>query len=860
MGTVAYLDVSRSQLVEVDYSGQRRAVDITLPSDGKKSTVWKYPHTSSIILQPINLMAEFQSSASWEALKFRLTDVTYPKDWFVDIPMNTRPDTGPSDYFMAGVVIAQNVASTPPAPNAGNASFLFSVTNPVFDSQSTLIDMPNQENITNGIMMSNQQFPANQGYALRFFCEGRAPFARTCLYDFFFGGGYRLRLFSSGTAELWQATDASRAQYTQIYQFNWTQQAQVHDRWHMVVIAPHGRRYIEFMTRTSAENLFGWRVAGATIGPRGVVGGGVYEIPGNPIFDGNGNPIVTQADNWSMAVSREFKPCFQVSRWAYYNGTNPMAQFYDHPMNVPFGATAPIWVQPDGDLNGGQAACSLLDASTGQPYQATTGALAVQFGLQMQGIGDIAGPGLASSTTPELYGYSLRKEAVFQVDNRLPGSYAVQRPVTIDYGDVPDGEHMSIKILNSENQVQAFTRRGDIPVLVGDPDTNINYFEGSCVSVISGESPDNDTREVTLDCHGMATQLLSHEWNENAPDFGKDPYDVNGQAWYWQNASAQAFASGGFDPATQVYFEDGSNFNFRLWMDGDAGGTTTGFGQIGTDNNALQVGSRWKPPRGMNIYEWQVKFLRNTFGWEFHWDRYWHRWTVYRRPDPRTAYDVGLGKFVPKIAFYRNQKLANQAADGLPSYAHKNFHTETERPAFNTLIVSTVVVESALPNRQALADQLLRVQQGQADPGDTAFVTQPKNLDLTYQNTNSYGPNASLYNNPDYLGHLSVKRAYIPRAPTREALDWMGRRLYEDNCFGWVKGHLDSYWGDVNTAYLRKYDVVLVDSGLDTTTGIPNGSTEPWYIYRIEPSYQGDNVMRARYQLRLYRPDARPPR
>jgi hypothetical protein len=522
----------------------------------------------------------------------------------------------------------------------------------------------------------------------------------------------------------------------------------------------------------------------------------------------------------------------------YNNGTDQVAGLWDSGKDIGFTPTVPVNVTGDIDTNGG----SYLGDVT------VTGTMA-QFYLQMQGLGDITSTKghAASSTSPEFYSYHMHKPPKFQTFTRT-SFYAPVKSVRIDQGDRPDSERLTIALDNScpGLQVDTLKRRAEVPMQLGDLETNVCFFEGTGFEVTSGESPALSPRELRLECLGMADNLLRMEWI--APtDYGSS-LDAPGQGWLWPDAVRHLFETAGFDPTTQVVIEEEASYAFRLWMDGGSGGPDGGSGVSSGHEQATMQGLRWKPNPLTPIFEFAAFLIGDVLGWHFYWDRDQHLWRVYKRPDPLNPNDTD--KFNPKVSFYGDGILCGPVdIGGIPSYPHRGLMTKTERPVCTTLVATAYLNEAQVLTKDELK-QALANEQADPHPQDPVIKTEPRWVLCTLVNKAGITGDPA---NPDYLGRDRAKLVIANHCGTRTALKWITKRLFQDNCYGRVFAEWEAPWGDPSTVFLRKWDAVTIDSSAD-------GSNELWMLDRIEPQWEHDTIRSARYRASLYRPDVPPPR
>ncbi len=840
MATKARLDVVRYQMTEPPFHVLRHARDITTPP--VKNNVYQWGQTGTFTLQPLNLTTDFHETAGWEAIKFRLSDCVYDPDWWTEVPNLVSPDRGgPADYFLHLIV---KKAHWNPKNNPNLLDTLADI------GGMAVVFAINYES-SNGVsvLRSAAALPANQGYCLRFRIDGRPNTARAAILDFAHGE-YITRLNTYGEAQLWQSPDM--VNYSYVYSWKWAHPEQVHGRSHRLLIYPHARNKIEFQSSTG-----GWELArigrwAITSNLLGTPGAGLYEVPGELLLAADGKtPIITQAAPWSLRVSREFRPMIQVSRIAFANGSAYPAQLWDSPISVtgriglPFAPLAGISSNIEADANGCSGRWTVINADTGAPWESDGESKRMQFTVAMQGIGDIAGPGLGSSRTPEIYNYSIDKHAFFFATPRQTLLTPV-RSVTFDSGDSPEAERLSVSIFNPV-AYQIYKHRADIPLEIGDDETQLLYFEGNAFEVEATACPAQTPNGLHIQASGMADNLVRTCWSDAAPDFGVDTHDPNHQGWLVADVIRQCFESAGENP-NDVVIEEEERYlkGFRLWNAPAGGGTRgEGSGLGGGHDTSNPVIGRWHPRPGAAINEFTDFFIRSILGWNWYRDRRDRRWHIYKRPDPANPLD--RDKMEPKVEFVSG----GFRATGLrPAYTHSHLTFRTKRPRCSTILLATLLWRSEIPDRATLDTVLRRTQSGTGNPEDPIIKTELKSMFVPFTNILGY---ANVRNrrpdvtHPDFLGQNRTVLIPAIECNTIEAVEWVGRRLFEDNCFGYVWGQFEADWGDKYTYGLRKWDVVLI-----------NG--EKYYFYQAEPEWEDGTPRRAHYTVTKWRPDAKPPR
>lgn len=832
--TVLRLDVERPELTEARFTITKHAKDITAPA--AKNNIFQWPLTGSYTLQPINLTTDFSETSHWEQLKYRLADCTYSPDWFKEVPLNNTPGVGPCDYFMHGIVAKQHYD---PKTDPNLFHQLIGV---LTDTAIGAINF--EQNLSVSVMVSKAQQPVNAGFCLRFRIEGREATRRAAILDFIFGQ-FVLRLNSDGEAQLWQSADF--VTYGYVYSWQWAHRDQVHGRSHQIVIFPHARNKIEFIASTGRQRVIRFGDHAIYFAKSGTAGNGLYQIPGELVFQDDGvTPFITAPNFWAIAVSREFRPAFQVSRLTWANGTNPESFFWDSTIDirtrtgVAFPPRIGLNASAEADTNGGRVNWALRNPDTGDFFASDGNSSRVQFAFGMHGIGDVAGPGLGSTITPEFYNYTIDKPAGFTTVARQSYDAETSEQV-IDHGDSPEAERLSVTSYD-RGAYERYSERGDIPLELGDTDRNLLYFEGTAFQVHAGEARAQTPQGLHIESYGMIDNLLRMEWADTAPNFEVDPYDDQHRPYLISDALRVCFEAAGV-PAEQVVIEEESAYlsGFRFWHEPTSGGGLGGGHSAG--GNAL---GRWWPQPGLPVHEFVDHLIRKVLGWHWVRDKSDRRWHIYKRPDPQLAADVH--KLVPKVEFYSD--AYQRANTDIPGYMHSDLKKETKRPACTTIVAKTMVMASGLKSKADLAAALAREQSGDSHPDDTTLETSLRLWCPTAHNylgwKNPFNPTPNVYH-PDFLGRQRIKEVPMLGINSREAALWLLRRLYEDNCFGYVYRNFTADWGDLHTYNLRKWDMCLV-----------NGAKH--YIHRVEPKWGAGKDRRAHYTVSKYRTDVRPPR
>lgn len=878
MATTVTLGVPRTRMIERPYDVHRWARDI--PSSTSKNLFYKWPHTGSWTLQPLQLTTDFVETTNWDSLKFRLTDVASSAGWWTEVPENTT-ESSPGDYFLSNTVSSTNYNTGNPSVALGN------LTTPI-GPFPMIADLVQQSSRGIGMLISNSAYPENQGYTLRFRPEGRGSFQRGVYCDFWFGQ-FVLRLNTNGLAQLFQSVALNTGtSYAYVYSFIWAESSQIHNRQHTIHIMPHARNKIEFLAQTAGFTTY---LLGAsyTLKERGTNGGGVYEVPG-PIALVNDVPLITLANSWALSMSTEFRHHVQVSRIAFGNGqlgTASAAYLFDDVLDPQFICNQNLTFDADIDLpTGCSAAIDISDSNKSNPPLAYPSwippAQQMQFWVSFQGGGVVLNSGAGPNgclRTPEFYGYVITKPAGYFTETSTPtivSSIDTVLNFAMDAGNDPEQEHLQMSIRNDQGQVDAFCSSGQVNVEIADSITGALLFEGIGFGQTSTESPATEASILTLPCVGMADRLRRAHWGTKTPNFECDPNDAN-QGWLVADVIRKCFEQAGFNPSSEVVIEDekyymapgsGSATGFRIWAGPEKGGATGGTGKYGSGHTTdAQPLGRFQPLPMSPVIDFLDWFLRDILGWHYvrGKDRKWH---VYIRPSPTRAQDVKDKKFLPKVGFYATQETANLNPDGIPAYAMVGTRCgPIHRPTCSGIEIQNVINPS--PSAASLAGSLGA---GSITSSDDPSLTKTALLSLAtvsnpycYENTHNSPPNIA---SVDYIGEPFIETILQAEGLSENASIWTKRRLFEDNCRGWIPYSFEAPWGDLNTYQLRKYDCVLIQVKSQGGLVKPQWVSLLATIANITPAWSAStgktsalNTRRmATYNVVLLRPDGPPPR
>ena len=709
----------------------------------------------------------------------------------------------------------------------------------------------------NSIIESKEVLPANQGLFLRWSVDGRIASPQSVLLNFFWGD-FALRLQCDGKATLYQTTDYEH--YVAVKSFQHDAQT---GQYGTLTIFPHGRDTLEIQASFERAFTYGWIPNVLTGAPQpgapqngtATDGSGrncaLYNVPGDPA-DG----IITKPGRWKLWVNPSIRPTVQVSKLAFYNGTDDVGANlksattqWDERQSLGPSSLGSIKLKAIADVPAG----TILNIGSHHPgTQAPSkeGDSACQVYWQFKGKGDIRGDGaVASSVTPEMYGYIIHRGVVLGTSDETPFEVGVKNH-SMNFGDSPEAERYSCGV---DYGKPGSTERTNLDAIVGRSEFNTRLVHDGR-TLFEGVVKDPIFRKhrpygFEFDAVGMAHYLLTTHALDL--DFSMDPLTGTG-AWFWQSAVKECFKAAGWGE-DKIVIEDprpGSNkpseYDFRLWEDGAPGGSKGSAVQ-----GAGQLGQRWRPNPLSPIYQFMDFLVREVMGWNWTWDRSDRKWHIYQRPRP--AHHAGLPVKATFIGGGRDERAAFVGSG--PVYSHQQMKITTQRPKATNLICCAYYLAGDIETQAQLQSYLGASGTG-PDPKEPSSQYEGRLVTKEYENPRGFRspkhPNVSKQH-PDYLGNQRTRVLKFERAGTKDAFEWMGRRAYEDLCIGHVFADFTADWGDQYTYNLRKYDVVKLDTG-------PGGALEKWFIHRIDPDWERDMTMFARYRCSKMREDAPPPR
>lgn len=863
MATLIDLDTPRGMVIKPPFNIVRlcRNIPWTKRSSRNRLEDWG---TGSVTLKPINNSPAFTESGHYETIKMRLKDVTYSPDWWQEYPQAFTPDPAnpsqriPSDYSFIQVKAAKYMGDI--KQGMGLLQSGISIGDALIKQA-----MDFQQILMAGVMFSNASYPANQGYCLRWKSFVSAGQDRSGLFDFYFGD-YALRINGNGKAEIYQTIDYTN--YVLRHTFTWSSETVVEQEYRMLIY-PHARNKIEIYHENM--NYRGPQPDGIAWDRRETYrhdeatpnGSSIYTVPVDPANNVPGT--ITNAGPWALAIGQAAgRGIIQISLLTFYNGVATPANLIDEPHDIGFVPTTPVTFAVGADLNGGNVTISMesYDRSVVPPTQlanfdqgATSEFVAI-IGLFGQGDVQASDPSIAnlSSTTPEVYGYTVHSQGLIK-RSADPVTTVTVRKVSMDNGASPENQTMTVTLDASRGQLAAFRSRSNIPVRLYDSITNLTLFEGTATGIRGSLNPGKDPGTVELTCRGMCDALL-RSYSLDL-DFTQGIDDPNA-GWKWQDAIKMCFLEAGAQTdgsASEVIFQDalgkdGSKYNFGLWTEGDSGGSSGGTNKTSPSAN----GQRWRPNPMVPIHEFTDHLIRQIMGWHWAWDLKAHRWVIYKRPRP-----ADFTNLVPTVAFFTSQSaMAIWAAANpkTPVLTHSDMRYETKRPEHTTLIGGANVPTYGLKSKDELQKLFDDAANNKSNSNDTAFDSRARFVKPIFDNPNGYdhAGKPPAIRGLDYMGTRSQRVLNLMLAGSMDAVMWMMRRFYEDLCFGYEIKEWVADWGDTNTHNLKKWDLVLIDP----VVGDPTSGRH--FIDRIEPEWSHDRVRRARYRASLLRADISPPR
>ena len=644
--------------------------------------------------------------------------------------------------------------------------------NVLADSQLTP-DFVTQDIPMDRVGYSNDVYPENQGFFLRWTVPGSDVSVHNYTLAFYFGQ-YGLCLKGTGMAELWEycfvsvpgfAQSGGSYQWRRRDTWRYARAGQLSNTAHSMAIWPHsdpnGRRYISFTNnQLEAATLASQftRTATAYVSP----GEHLYNIdqPGRPAEERDESPgTATKAAIVRFDIRRDLKVDVQISTLAW-----PAAGFLvDLPANVPpfSDPSVPLLCYTDAQVPDGCAlTTTLLSSADGSPYLlGETPGPSVRF--------DFAGDG---QTTPLLWEYRLVRDAV--TTQAVPGMFPVKvSSVSVSgvSGDASqDTAHASVPDAAAAYPRLRVRGRFSSALVVADDAGKVVLHRGYALrpkSTRLGKNqrtafPDYDWRNFSLDMAGMA-QRLSEKYQ--GPTLRKYAYDGNAvpgpdgyPPWKVTDVVVDSLLSCGYPPE-MINIPDQ---DIRLWP-----GET-----VKADDYILDAAG--------NFLEYLQRLVRDMLGAYLIFDANagpaWSnglpvgQWTLLYQ----TPYPAAGNKFSPLFSFQTGAADAATPPHVLSAYPpltapiFGKIEYEVIPPEFNSVLVTTALSIAGTPLQGAVSSR-------------------------AYNYASFKAPGAAVAPDPDSPDYLGYERLLIypdatltgkNEAETQGACDWVCRRIYDVSC------------------------------------------------------------------------------
>jgi hypothetical protein len=654
-----------------------------------------------------------------------------------------------------------------PAGGSWSASLVDAQPTPPFVTQDIPMDR---------IGVSNDTYPVNQGWFLRWKVPGTDAQAAHYTWAFYFGQ-YGVCYKGSGIAELWEYTRrVPLTDTTGVGSMHWVRRArwqyarkgQLSNTAHSMGIYPHtdphGVRYISFtnnqLEAASVASQFA-RTGAAQVAP----GEYVYfvDAPGRPKTDKDGSPgAVTKAGVFRTDIHRYLKVEVQVSTLGW-----PTSGFLiDLPADVPLGSSSAVpvnvytnaQVPPTCSLN-----TTLQDANTGGAYTpGTSDGPQVRF--------DFTGDG---STTPILWEYRLVRAPV--TTTIAPGIFHAkpsQVSVTGVSGDpAQDTAHVTVQDVKAGLPRLRSRGRFSFSLVSEDAAGKVVLHRGYAMrptGVRRGKAgrvyPAADWQDFSVPCAGMG-QRLSEQYQGpvqrkyQGDPFAPDPSVPGSNAylpWKVTDNVRDALLNCGYPPAMVAIPDVG----IRLWQ-----GET-----VKKDDYILDAAG--------NTSEYILRLVRDYLGAYLIFDANYGSadanglplgaWTLlFQTPLPPSGqFASPLYNFVTTAASPVTSPHILSAYPALTAPIFGKIDFQTIPPEFNSVLVTTSIAAAGVSAQGAVQARCYNYNSFQA-PGAT------NTLDPTH---------------PDYLGY--ERRVIYPDGTllgknveeTQKACNWVARRFLDFAC------------------------------------------------------------------------------
>lgn len=715
-----------------------------------------------------------------------------------------------------------SVTSHDPADVSANSALL--------TSDNPQVPLPNADIPVDRVAISNDSYPADQAWFLRWNAPGSSTTHSRYVFAFTFGQ-YTVVIEGDGKAQLWENCKDADGDYhwAQRGAWNYARKAQVYNVEHTLAIYPHtshrGDNLIAFGnnqldaaavistvdrsdSRDVSADTFVYRASEA------IRGTDQDESPGH----------ATKAGKIAFDIARDLRLKFQVSKLAFAtSGT-----LIDNPANVGGGLTTAntnaVSVTMDAVIPPGcTLTATVKDAQTNAAFVPGTDS---QPFCTFSFTGD-------GTQTPVLFGYKMEQAAM--TADISPGSFtalASDYSLTGYSGD-PSQVSASATVKDIGNAYPRLRSRGGLSckIVINDPSlgteshpelADVTVFRGYATrprsirrGVDTGTGfPASDWREYSLSMVGMWARLAERVTGPVMMAYGSDPAampdPVTGvlPPWKVTDAIVDLIRKAGF-PDSQIAIP---SLSYRLWP-----------AQTGKVDD-YQVGP------GTNYADQIARMVKSYLGCYLDYNEHIGSdgaWTLLFGAVPGDG-----GAFTPVYNF------VSDFPDGtLP-------HVAGSYPANTTFI-------SGRPDFVVVPPEFNMVKVS-TDTALTGVNTRIANVAFC-SNYSSYAvPGASVApdpSNPDYIGRCRPLIVLDPSlggdtaADTWKSVSWTCRRLFDAECHAQVTMHYTAPFVFFMDADLGKYrplrfqDPISIDS--DPT----------WVVRSVRPSHTVDSMQMASYEV-----------
>lgn len=477
-GRTAYLqyDIPETVLISPPFARTRFGGQVATPSINKKNSrtavnVWFYHPLQCWVLKPVQTdISKFNEYEKWQYLTLRLPSWNHKP--YESAANNQGGQAGLDEEAVSrnsdrlqgmpeGGVIPENSTDTNgmfiqyPGQRPVSSDFFIVKKVPAGKSWESFVSLPEGRKLPSYLPMdtlavSNETFPANQGFFLRFSLSGNVQKNPDAVLRFLFGQ-FVITFDGDGIAWLCEHNPNEEAPHAWnvVHEFRYAQPGKITNTAHTLAIWPaydaEGRRYIAF-TNSALD------AAKEAIG----LSTGFYEtLPTNQnvyLLDSPGKDkkfgqdlypsVVTRPDTVALDVRRDIRVKWQVSLLGF--PTEGSLEDLPHDSLWNTSAYAPLQGRmfsyiPEGTNLVGE----FWDAETQEPWNEQTGVKPyVVFRFSSSD----------AKSTPFLYGYQLYKNPVVQ---------------EVDFGAITETEYRNIQLTGYDGDAQGEIGQVDITDIYG---------------------------------------------------------------------------------------------------------------------------------------------------------------------------------------------------------------------------------------------------------------------------------------------------------------------------------------------------------------------------------------------------------